>query len=74
MTSVALDEGKAEIYAEAGIPEYWLVRPEERVIDVYREPAGQAYLSKITLTEQTTLHCFALRELHFQVSEIFPVK
>src|SRR5438445_3638773 len=37
VSSVALDEGMAEIYAEAGIPEYWLVRPEARAVDVYRE-------------------------------------
>src|SRR5262245_3154115 len=27
VSSAVLDEGKAEIYAEADIPEYWLVRP-----------------------------------------------
>src|SRR5689334_4911234 len=72
VTIAALDEGKAEIYAEAGIPEYWVVRPEDRVIDVYREPAGQAYRSKITLTEQTVINSLVLADVQFQVSEILP--
>lgn len=74
VTSAALDEGKAEIYAEAGIPEYWVVLPEDRVINVYRDPASQAYRSKITLTEQTIIQCLALPGVQFQVSEIFPAK
>ena len=39
VTSTALDEGKAKIYAEAGLAEYWLVRPEDRAVGVFREPA-----------------------------------
>jgi Uma2 family endonuclease len=72
VTSTALDEGKAEIYAEAGIPEYWLVRPEDRVVDVYREPTGQVYRSKITLTEQTSIQSLVIPGVQFQLSEIFP--
>ena len=35
--SVEPDKGKADIYAEADIPEYWLFRPGDRAIDVYRQ-------------------------------------
>src|SRR6266404_4118364 len=47
VSSVAVDEGMGEIYAEAGIPEYWLVRPEQRAVDLYREPTSRGYLTKI---------------------------
>src|SRR6266446_6034755 len=57
VSSVALDEGMAEIYAEAGIPEYWLVRPEDRAMDVYCEPTRAGYRCKITLRENDILQC-----------------
>lgn len=42
---------KYEIYAEAGIPEYWLINLPRRELIVFRDPAAQEYRSKITLTE-----------------------
>ena len=30
VTTRVIDESKADIYAEAGIAEYWIVRPEDR--------------------------------------------
>ena len=38
-TSLATDRGiKASVYAESGVPEYWIVNLVERVIEVHREP------------------------------------
>ncbi len=34
---------KGPLYAEAGIPEYWLVDLRQGVIEVYTDPAGGAY-------------------------------
>lgn len=34
---------KGPLYAEAGIPEYWIVNLQENVIEVYTEPSGGAY-------------------------------
>ncbi len=72
VTSTALAESKAEIYAEAGIPEYWLVRPEERVADVYREPTREGYLSKVTLSERDTCRCGSIPSVEFPVVDILP--
>ncbi|MGA2864723.1 MAG: Uma2 family endonuclease [Verrucomicrobiota bacterium] len=72
VTSTALDEGKGEIYAEAGIPEYWLVRPEDRAVDLYRQPTSQGYLSKATLSEKDTLRCASIPGVEFPVAEILP--
>jgi len=72
VSSVAVDEGMAEIYAEAGIPEYWLVRPEDRVVDVYREPTNAGYLSKRTLKQADTLECQSIPGVKILVSDILP--
>ena len=37
------DRALAEIYAEAGVGEYWVVLPKERVIEVFRQPKVLAY-------------------------------
>lgn len=42
---------KYHIYAEAGIPEYWLVNLQTAELIVYRQPSGREYGSKITLKE-----------------------
>jgi len=31
------------MYAEAGVPEYWIVNLVDGVLEVYREPHGAAY-------------------------------
>jgi len=72
VTSVSVDETKAEIYAEAGIPEYWLVRAQERTVDIYREPTHEGYRSKITLTASDVLQCASLPGVSFPLADIFP--
>jgi Uma2 family endonuclease len=72
VTSLALDEGKAEIYAEAGIPEYWLIRAEERVVDVFREPTREGYLSRTRVGENEMLRCASIPGVDFRVAEILP--
>src|SRR5437764_11297811 len=72
LTSRTLDESKAEIYAEAGILEYWLVRPEDRAADVYREPTSDGYLSRRTLTERDRFHCASIPSVEFPLMDILP--
>ena len=42
---------KYHLYAEAGIPEYWLVNLQTGELIVYRQPSGREYGSKMTLKE-----------------------
>lgn len=72
VTSTSVDETKAEMYAEAGIPEYWLVRAEERTVDVYREPTPEGYRSQIRLHASDRLQCATLPVVTFSVADIFP--
>ncbi|MCW6036446.1 Uma2 family endonuclease [Spirulina subsalsa FACHB-351] len=50
-TSLEKDSSlKYQIYAEAGIPEYWLVNLKRRELIIFRHPQGGEYASKMTLT------------------------
>lgn len=37
---------KLPIYAQAGIPEYWVVNLVDDVLEVYREPMGRLYRTR----------------------------
>ena len=74
VSSAAVDEEKADIYAEAGIPEYWLVRAQERTVDFYREPTHEGYRTKVTLTAADTLRCTSLPDVTFPLADIFPAQ
>ena len=39
---------KLSKYARSGIPEYWIVIPEEEIVEVYRRPKGEDYQEKNT--------------------------
>jgi len=50
-TSLAFDRGtKLPLYAKFGVPEVWIVDLRGAAIEVYREPAGDAYALKERLT------------------------
>jgi len=74
VTSASVDEEKAQIYAEAGIPEYWLVRPEASSVDVYTEPSGGEYRFKLTLSSDDALQSTSLPAVKFLITEILPAR
>ena len=50
-TSLSHDRGtKLPLYAKFGVPEVWIVDLRDAAIEVYRQPAGDAYASKQRLT------------------------
>src|SRR5262249_53858607 len=49
-SSLRIDRGvKLGIYAENGVPEYWVVNIAKRCVEVYTEPDGTAYRSLRTV-------------------------
>ncbi|NJL67475.1 MAG: Uma2 family endonuclease [Microcoleus sp. SM1_3_4] len=46
-------ETKTKIYAEAGIPEYWVVHLKNRYLIIFRDPQDGDYASKVTLRTGT---------------------
>lgn len=51
IASVGLDRDKGDIYAAAGVPEYWVVIPEERAVEIYRDPTANGYAVCERLTD-----------------------
>lgn len=62
VTSLRYDLGrKAAIYAAAGVPEYWVLDIERRVLVVHREPADGCYADIRTLGEDETANAVGVQ-------------
>lgn len=71
-TSLRRDRGrKAREYARAGIPEYWIVNPVARQIEVRRRSIGDEYLDLFVLSEEEVIAPEFAPERPFPVAEIF---
>lgn len=71
-SSLAVDRGsKLGIYAEAGIPEYWLVNLIDEQIEVYRNPVGQSYQEGTVVRGDTPIVPLALASATIQPSRLF---
>ncbi|HEX9189108.1 MAG TPA: Uma2 family endonuclease [Vicinamibacteria bacterium] len=64
---------KGALYARHGVPEYWIVNLEERVVEVFLEPdtTSGTYRRSRTVTTAETLASEALPEISFPVAELF---
>lgn len=71
VSSVALDRENASLYAEANVPEYWIVLAEQRQIEVYCQPTGGAYQQKRLYSAGETLVCETVPGLQVAVAEWF---
>lgn len=63
---------KAPLYAQAGIPNYWLVDLERMSVEVYTQPHGRRYRKVQTFTRRETLRVVGLRGVTLPVSRILP--
>ena len=50
VSSLELDREKAMSYAAAGIPEYWIVRPADKLAECYSQPEQGRYRKKQIVT------------------------
>lgn len=71
VTSLKLDRAKASIYAEAGVKEYWIVRPENRQVEIYREPSPAGYLERFTAEAPAMVRPSALPGVSVDLAELF---
>jgi Uma2 family endonuclease len=60
---------KTQIYAEAGIVEYWVVNLKKRQLIIFREPQESEYNSKFTLTTGT-IYPLAFPDVAIEVNAI----
>jgi Uma2 family endonuclease len=71
-TTLAYDAGeKAELYAAAGIADYWVVDIPGRAIEVRRDPVGGRYRSLKTHTGEEELHPLAFPEVALRPSTLW---
>jgi Uma2 family endonuclease len=47
IATVGIDRAKADVYAAAGVEEYWIVIPESRSVEIHRLPTAVGYGSRI---------------------------
>lgn len=52
ISSLSLDLSKRKIYAQAGIPYYWIINPEEGKILVFQEPNSEGYSKETIYTKE----------------------
>ncbi len=62
---------KLAIYAQAGIPEYWIVNQQDRRLEVYREPAGSEYKAIRYYTLDETVSPLFEPDWAIPVAELF---
>lgn len=72
-TSLGHDRGtKKDLYAAAGIPEYWLLNLTAHRLEVYREPDGVSYRSTRLLGPEDTISSLARPQAVVRVSDLLP--
>jgi len=54
-------EIKLPVYAEAGIPEYWIIDLTAQQIEVYRQPEGNGYKFKVIIPAKETVACTTVK-------------
>jgi Uma2 family endonuclease len=65
-------ETKLPMYAEAGIPEVWLVNLPAQRIEVYRDPTPDGYHSITIVTREGKLTPLAFADVTFSCAELLP--
>ena len=74
-SSLAFDRGeKANLYATAGIRDYWIVNLIDRTIEVRRDPQDGHYRSVQSFGAGTTVEPIAIREARLSVDSLFAAR
>jgi Uma2 family endonuclease len=63
---------KGRLYARSGIPEYWLLNLPDGILEVYREPAEEAYRSRAILRPPETVSPLACSQGAITVGDLLP--
>ena len=70
-TSIDYDrEVKLPLYAQAGLPEVWLIDLQESRIEVYARPQGGAYQQRVEVTADATLTSLTVASLELAAADI----
>ncbi len=58
VTTSELDRAKAIVYAEANIPQFWIIRPDVKLLEIYTNPKDGIYQTKIEQSFEDKLFIF----------------
>ena len=64
-------QDKAEIYASAQVPEYWVVNVGEHAIERYSEPSNGSYTRLTPFRQGETVQLLAFLDVAVRVDEVF---
>ena len=71
-SSLAYDRGtKLRLYAEQGVPEYWIVDVVSRRIEVYREPSSSSFQSKRVFESGESVALLRFPDVSVAVASLF---
>ena len=71
-TSLVYDRRvKLPLYARVGVPEVWIVNVQERELEVYRNPKGEAYSESRVLKPSDKIALLAFPDVEILLSEVF---
>ena len=71
VTTLAADRAMADLYAEAGVSEFWLVNAEERCLEMYWRPEDGIYQERGTARCGEVAVSKAIRNLSVDLLELF---
>ena len=71
VSSLEIDRVRALIYAEAGLREYWIVCPEKKRVEVYRQPGAQGYAERTDFAAPAALESSALPGVCVELAALF---
>jgi Uma2 family endonuclease len=62
---------KADLYARAGVPEYWIVNIADKAIERHSDPAGGSYTRVTPYRPGESLATLAFEDVTVRVAEVF---
>ena len=72
-TSLAHDRGnKLRIYAEAEMPEYWILNLVDRQLEVFRAPEGDSYSERITFGPGDAVPLPGFPDTALRIADVLP--
>lgn len=61
---------KSEIYAQNGVPEYWIVNLNDRAVEVLTDPAADGYRTKVTFARGDVLRPTRLPGISMAIDDL----
>ena len=71
-SSLPYDRKKAAAYANAGVPEYWIVGIRAHAVEVYRQPRGSEYGQVDTIRPGQIISPLTAPDAKIAVADLFP--